>query len=741
MFMYKTFQRDIISIVAFFITLLASINLGAMAITNITITNPSPVNINCGTCVTLTVNISYRYHGWEYLPQTGTLEIWENDWSFLDAEESIATASFTITLDDPQIGTKAVSVQVCCRQPDASGNCDFYGNAGTDDEHGRHEIYGKVRGKSTESPIVYAYCINAGQQASLHPDLPSYINTPGLDAVAFSGGRTTMHFGDIILFNYNNKPAIVTIGPYIIPASESYQGFIIPQETEIKVPAQDSVTFPLTGYCTDITLPPPPKGEEMIDINEWIGLEDAVPAPLPDTDPSSVSDAFEPRVSIDTSEIALTYPGTDIPFPFTIDINEHPEEAAMLIFEASRRIEASYDSLTKAGAISTPFADDPAKQESEVIQQATWIVTTLMTGDTVYNEAIFTERMEAQFADKAGMPIDSASTDMQERFQSGVEDFWSTFTTVGEGAKLLNVPDDSGTISEPEETGQEQKLKCRCDSIAFKYILKEIWSLDSPIVYTKSDDTIFRFNGKTQTRGVINLKKDKQWLGIMSGSCLTFEFGFDQNNLLYCSCLNLDNGQPTEEPDCDKIFKRTEYKKGYAMVSNQLSIEARTNHHFENFVPSDLEDYTKMIIDLIEENKKRELKEVAEKDQKLRREIRVASRNRNRAEVDRLNQELKKLWDEYKEAEEHFDERIKEENDKLKAEKKAVQELRKDYKEGWFKDPKYPGIKFYGTPIYIINNAKNFSIVFDIKGYCKGEACGDDKGGTECHLVLTINIP
>jgi len=437
---YHTIRHYTAGLLALIFFLFASQQLGAMAITKITITNPSPINIDCGSCVTLTVNVSYRYHGWEYLPQTGTLEIWENDWSFLDAEESIATASFTVNVGDPQIGTKTISVEVCCKEPNADGSCDFYGNAGTDDEHGRHEIYAKVRGKSTESPIKYAYCINDNKQASRHPDLPSYLNTLGLDAVAFSQGRTTMHVLNILCTNHTEQPALLTVGPYLIPADGTHQGYIIPQETEVEVPANSSVTLPLHGYCTDITRPPLPEGDTS-DISRWIGMEDALPAPMPDAEPNAIPDAFEPRPAIDTAGWIPTYPGTEQSFPYIIDFNEHPREAAGLIFDTYGRIEAAYDSLYEAGEISTPFAAEPDKQRSEVIQQSFWIATSRLKGDTIYTQPLFTERMEKQFEEKAGLPVEEAPPEMQETFESGVEDFWSTFTTVGEGAKVLKKAD------------------------------------------------------------------------------------------------------------------------------------------------------------------------------------------------------------------------------------------------------------------------------------------------------------
>ncbi len=151
-----------------------------LAITSITITSVVPNPIPCGGTATVTVRIEYRYTPWEDLPQTGTVTIWEDDWI---GDDKIATGTFTVTANDPQRGTKTVTLTIECEAQDAAGNCDFSGNAGTDDEHGVHSIYAKVNGKSTESAIVNVSCVKADGGIALVPPMTAL--TPG-------GGEGTM---------------------------------------------------------------------------------------------------------------------------------------------------------------------------------------------------------------------------------------------------------------------------------------------------------------------------------------------------------------------------------------------------------------------------------------------------------------------------------------------------------------------------------------------------------------------
>lgn len=132
----------------------------AYRITSVKIVSVVPNPIPCGSSATVTVDVGYRHNELaDTYPINGLVEIWENDWTFFDADEKLAdNGAFTIQQNDPNPGTKTVTVQITCDPADAKCKCKLRGNFGADDEYGEHEIYAKVSGISEESGNVTVTC-------------------------------------------------------------------------------------------------------------------------------------------------------------------------------------------------------------------------------------------------------------------------------------------------------------------------------------------------------------------------------------------------------------------------------------------------------------------------------------------------------------------------------------------------------------------------------------------------------
>ncbi len=84
-------------------------------------------------------------------------------------------------------------------------------------------------------------------------------------------GRTTGHVADVVVSNPGSKPVDVELpNGAVIPSDGRYQGYAIPNTPgKVRVPAQQTVTLPMDGYCTHPDLPAPPAGAILPDLANW----------------------------------------------------------------------------------------------------------------------------------------------------------------------------------------------------------------------------------------------------------------------------------------------------------------------------------------------------------------------------------------------------------------------------------------------------------------------------------------
>ncbi len=265
----------------------------------------------------------------------------------------------------------------------------------------------------------------------------------------YGTGNTTGHIANMKIVNNTKNPVPFTMDNYYIPSDGKHQGYIIPmnEDPDLMINPGET-TIPLNGFCTDIRKPPVGDGDDFLPFTEWIPQKQLKPAPKPgDFIDESV---FKPKEEVpapdalnpaEANAIELTYPGTKIKFPYKIDIDKHPKDAAPLLFEAINRITETFDSLTLINEINTPFSNNPKKEKESVIQQSFWIYTSVLTGDP-YEKRDFELKMKEQFKNATGNDIERADTVVKNQFNDGINRFWDTFELVGEEAKVIKTSEN-----------------------------------------------------------------------------------------------------------------------------------------------------------------------------------------------------------------------------------------------------------------------------------------------------------
>jgi len=233
-------------------------------------------------------------------------------------------------------------------------------------------------------------------------------------------GRTTGHIATLTVTNPTSQPVLFKLGLGIIPSKEfetdegpkKSQPQIHTGNIEQEIAPGETTEIPVEGYCLDVGKPPLPAGEPFPPIDEWVspastspeqvipGLSEAfldnLPAsfkPIKDEGATQPADELNPAEGENENQWRLTIPGTEEPFDFTIDISEHPEDAAQILFPMVENITTTYHELQQNGEIETPFLNDENRQQKSVIQQLTWMATSLLQGQK-YGKEEFAGRME-----------------------------------------------------------------------------------------------------------------------------------------------------------------------------------------------------------------------------------------------------------------------------------------------------------------------------------------------------------
>jgi len=246
------------------------------------------------------------------------------------------------------------------------------------------------------------------------PVRTGYRMPPGVTiGTPVSSGRTTGTIAEVEVRNDGTEPIVFPQGSVLIHSSDEHQGYIVPGGRGTTVPPGETVTVPLDGYCTDVRKPAVPSGESLPDPSEW-----TVP-----TDPTR-------------------------PFPTPGDPDFHGEDVGVRIIGGVEAITRTTEELQESGELRTPFSSNPERERETVNQQTIWRYTSELDGRP-YTREEFGERLEEQYEEQTGTPIEETPEEDRERLEQGADDFWEAFELVGERAKVLE-PDEEVPTTTPE---------------------------------------------------------------------------------------------------------------------------------------------------------------------------------------------------------------------------------------------------------------------------------------------------
>jgi len=207
-----------------------------------------------------------------------------------------------------------------------------------------------------------------GKKDSLAPVHP-------LSKTATGTGRTTGHIADLVLSNLTDKTQNIKIGPFFIPSDGQYQPYIVPNSTAVTIPPGGTVKLPLEGYCTDVTLPPPPAG-------------------------------------------------TTLNLPEDLSSNTKPD-----ILDALQRIIRTAESLQRDGHLTTPISGNPEKERESVIQQTFW--SYLAKPEKPYGFSEFCDRTRQLWQD-----VPNSTANPEPSLTEGINQIWNAVEQTGIGAGL-----------------------------------------------------------------------------------------------------------------------------------------------------------------------------------------------------------------------------------------------------------------------------------------------------------------
>ena len=258
-----------------------------------------------------------------------------------------------------------------------------------------------------------------------------------LQYLARGTGRTTGHIATLLVYNPSSVPLRTTIGDCFIPPGQDYQGYVVLKTYTVAVPAFGKTELQLEGYCTNMERPAVPDGESMTEVSDWIPW--ASGAPLPSPNGGLPGSGFSHQTSpADADPLALTYPGTQIPFPYRIDFNRYPAQATRLLLYAAYAAEQAFDELLGAGKIQPDrWNRSPRALRMDLVQQALWAYAARLQGRR-YQQPDFSRQYTEEVEQQVNQEQANFAPETQKQVERQTQDLWSGISLVGASAKLIS---------------------------------------------------------------------------------------------------------------------------------------------------------------------------------------------------------------------------------------------------------------------------------------------------------------
>jgi hypothetical protein len=350
---------------------------------------------------------------------------------------------------------------------------------------------------------------------------------------AISTGQTTGHIANLIIDNQTGIDYVFEQTPSIIPSQQiSDEELSQPMYAQaigpVLIPNGRRIEIPVYGYCLDVYKAPTPAGLPMPSISQWIRPGIVVPDPLNNSTLDVQLPGFE--ASPDSGYLIAvdpTIPLSDgitshMPVAGPLDLTNRPEEASSYIFAAVPAIEDAFDKLHSNDKIKTPFSSNPEKEREAVIQQTIWLYVSLLEQNE-YEKEDFTTQLEEQFEDVRGQEIND---EQREFLQQGADQFWTTFSLVGNEAKVFEkvsytpefLTDPPERVLPPEEVDKTCEIDVR-ESIG-----------------TLMDGGLSMVNYSTENGKPVPHTETEIWEGLGDGSVVLCADGYDADQLdWYCN--------------------------------------------------------------------------------------------------------------------------------------------------------------------------------------------------------------
>jgi hypothetical protein len=280
---------------------------------------------------------------------------------------------------------------------------------------------------------------------------------PGLQATATGTGRTTGHIADLTLYNTTSSPIQTTIGPLLIPSDGEFQGYVVNGTYPVVIPAFRHAMVSLHGYCTDIAKLALPEGSPASDVSAWVVAVRPLSMPGPGSSMAALGYEEVPAQGGETA--VLSYPGTNIPFPYRLDVEKNAKTAAGLLAGVVTLIEESYERWRENGEAAGIFEYMPENEhKNTIVQHVFWYYTSALQGKP-YPKSFLTGAVIRETEKAANTTAGHYTPTTASQIEEEVTNVWDAITLVGAEAKVIHDPGaETGTWDEHYQRWIEKEL-------------------------------------------------------------------------------------------------------------------------------------------------------------------------------------------------------------------------------------------------------------------------------------------
>ena len=273
--------------------------------------------------------------------------------------------------------------------------------------------------------------------------------TPMAVAVApvRSTGQSMGHIADATVVNQTGETRTCTLGPALIPGTRVAHGYVIATPVTVTVEPGKNVVVPLQGYALETRGFPVPQDDLLPAFEKWV-------FPSAQDKPGTVGVFLEKRPHFRfmgkeeafRRPLEITFPGSDEPFPFKIEISQYPTESAPLIFSALDAIRAAYETLVVDKQFKTPYAHNSDDERQHIIQY-----TLLLYANAVQGIPFSKQKLQQLLAED--MPVSRFSPDVKKELEKKTDSLWLVIIQVASKAAIV-APDEpaAGAVVTPVAT-------------------------------------------------------------------------------------------------------------------------------------------------------------------------------------------------------------------------------------------------------------------------------------------------